>query len=178
MSSIKNIVFYVGLVISVILAFLAYNERTKDNSNLYQLVPAVLYNVRIQSKNIQSTSSAGSITIVNNNTQYELYNQYKYTVDGKEYIGEYLNGSYNSYSIVQNEINNRMANKNINVYYEKANPSKSVINYSKNNLMGYAIGSVVVLIISLIIKFGNFSNITYTSPISTPNRVIIFNNRS
>jgi hypothetical protein len=150
MSSVKEIVFFIGLVISVILGYLAYNERTKDNSNLYQLVPAVLYNVKIQSKNVQSTSSTGSITIVNNNTQYDLYNQYKYTVDGKGYTGEYLNGSYNSYLIVQNEINNRMANKNINVYYEIANPSRSVLNYSRNNLIAYAAGAVIVLILSLL----------------------------
>ena len=82
MSVIQDILFYIGLVISIIFGYLAYNERLNDNSNLYQLVPAVVYNVRIQSKNIQSASSTGSLTI-NNNTQYDLYNQYIYTVNGK-----------------------------------------------------------------------------------------------
>jgi len=176
MSVIQDILFYIGLVISIIFGYLAYNERSKDNSSLYKLVPAVLYNVRIQNRNVQSTSSAGSITIVNNNTQYDLYNQYKYTVDGKEYLGEYFNGSYTSYLFVQNEINRRIANKNINVYYEIANPSKSVQNYLKNNFIPYAIGAVIVLIISLVIKF---STITYMVPMNNqmnPNRVIIYNN--
>ena len=176
MSAIQEIGFYIGLVISIILGYLAYNERSKDNSNLYQLVPAVLYNVRVESKSVQNTSSTGSITIINNNTQYNLYNQYKYTVDGKEYTGEYLNGNYTSYLIVENEIKNRKANKNINVYYEKANPSRSVQNYSKNNLIAYAIGAIIVLIISFLIKFGTFS---YMPPMNNqmyPNRVIIYNN--
>lgn len=176
MSAIQEIGFYIGLVISIILGYLAYNERSKDNSNLYQLVPAVLYNVRIQSKNVQSTSSTGSLTIVNNNTQYDLYNQYKYKVDGREYTGEYLNGSYTSYLVVQNEINNRMANKNINVYYEKANPSRSVQNYSKNNLIAYAAGAIIVLILSLLVKFGTFSYMTPMNNQMNPNRVIIYNN--
>jgi len=153
----KNVIFIIGLIISSILSYFAYSESAVDNTNLYQEIKAKIFNVKINDAVETSTSSVANIKIVNNKTVYNLVAQYKYIVDGETYTGEYPVGKFNNILTAQANIKRLTeVDSAITVFYEKAKPTKSVLRIQKNNFMGYAIFAVIVLIISLAIKFGKF----------------------
>ena len=153
----KNIVFIIGLIISSILSYFAYSELAVDNTNLYKEIKAKIFNVKINDAVETSTSSVANIKIVNNKTVYNLVAQYKYIVDGETYNGEYPVGKFNDILSAQANIKRLTeVDSAITVFYEKAKPSKSVLKIQKNNFWAYAIFAVIVLVISLAIKFGKF----------------------
>lgn len=164
----KNIAFIVGLIISSILSYLAYSELAVDNTNLYQEIKAKIYNVKMNNAVESSTSSVANIKIVNNKTVYNLFAQYKYLVDGETYTGEYPVGKFNDLLSAQANIKRLIeVDSAITVFYEKAKPSKSVLKIQKNNFIAYAIFAVMVLIISLAIKYGKFvaaETVPYNQP--------------
>jgi hypothetical protein len=144
MTLFRNIILIIGLILTVVFAYLAYNERNKDNSNLYQAIKANIVSVRQQ-------------PIYDNNTlryTYDMYVQYTYNVNNLNYTGEYLYGNYpeggqlGAYQQIM-----AGASTPIDIFYEKANPGKSVRTYAKNNLMTYIGLAVVSLVVGLIFKF-------------------------
>ena len=154
---LKNIVFIIGLIISSILSYFAYSELAVDNTNLYKKIKKKIFNVKINNAVETSTSSVANIKIVNNKTVYNLVAQYKYIVDGETYNGEYPVGKFIDILSAQANIKRLTeVDSAITVFYEKAKPSKSVLKIQKNNFWAYAIFAVIVLVISLAIKFVKF----------------------
>jgi len=63
-------------------------------------------------------------------------------------------------SMAQNEYNRIMQTASVNklsIYYEIANPGISAFNFPKNNAFGFFVGAIVVLIIGLVAKYGQFN---------------------
>jgi hypothetical protein len=158
MSILRDIGLLVGLIIAFILAFVAYRELSVDRTNLYQEVKARIYNVRNISSIETSTSTVANVKIINNRTVYNLTAQYRYLVNGKTYEGQFAVGKFRDILSAQNEIK-RLTTRDseITVFYKKATPSKSVRVIQKNNFIGYAVGAVFMVIISLVIKFAEFT---------------------
>jgi len=153
---LRTIGLVICLIIAVVLGYYGYKEISVDRTNLYQQIPADIISVSMNNRIINSQSKSNNITFINNKTVYDLIANYKYVVNEKEYFGSYNIGEYSSYFIATEEKNNIMNNPNrkkINIFYEKLNPSKSSLTISKNNSIGYFIGSAVFVVIGLVIKF-------------------------
>ena len=151
MFTVSDFVSIILLILACVFGYLAFNERSKDNSTLYQSVSAVIYDVYTEP---QYTTDANGYNYV----QYQLFPMYKYTVGQNQFVGRYLEGTYNegyqgvAYSRILN------GEKNMNVFYEKANPSNSARSFPKNNFMMYLVLTAVAIFIAIIVKFGKFSS--------------------
>jgi hypothetical protein len=158
MSILRDIGLVVGLIIALVLAFFAYRELSVDRTDLYQEVNAKISDVRIAQNIETSTSSVANVRIINNKTVFNLTAFYTYLVNGKVYTGQYPVGKFHNIIIAQNE-RNRLMNVSpiFKVFYKKAKPSKSVRVIKKNNFIGYAVGAVFMVILSLVIKFAEFT---------------------
>lgn len=158
MSVLRDIGLVVGLIIALVLAFFAYRELSVDRTDLYQEVKAKISDVRMASNIETSTSSVANVRIINNKTVYNLTAFYTYLVNGKVYNGQYPVGKFHNLMSAQNE-RNRLMNVSpiFTVYYKKAKPSKSVRVIKKNNFIGYTVGAIFVVILSLVIKFADFT---------------------
>jgi hypothetical protein len=171
---IRDIVLLICILGCIALAYFGYQELSKDNSSKYKQTQATVVNVLIKDNFVQTSSSVGNTKIINNTTQYEVWPQYQYTVDNKMYSGQYKLATYNSMSIAQNEYNRIMRTASIDklsIYYEIANPGNSAFNFPKNNAFGFFAGAVVVLIVGLVAKYGQFN---FAQPQRIEN-VVVFN---
>ena len=157
---IKDVVLLICILACIVLAYFGYQELSKDNSSKYSQIQATIVNVLLKDNFVQSSSSVGNTRIINNTTQYEVWPQYQYTVNNKIYSGQYKLATYNSMSMAQNEYNNIMKNptrQKITVFYEIANPGISAFSFPKNNSIGFFAGAVVILIVGLVVKFGQLN---------------------
>jgi hypothetical protein len=173
----KTVVLIICVIASVALGYFGYLELSKDNSSKYKQITANIVNVRLKDNYTQNTTTVGSTQIVNRITRYEVWPQYQYTVNGIKYIGEYKLALYNSMSDAQNEVNNIMrtpTRQKMSVYYEIDRPSRSALNFAKNNAVPFFAGSVVVLILGLIVGFGKFT-VGQPQPASDIKNVVVFN---
>jgi len=161
MSVVRDVFAVIFVVAACFFGFLAYTERNKDNSGLYQSISAIIYDVYTEP---QYTTDANGW----NHTEYKLYPMYKYTVGTNQYVGRYLEGTYaegfqgGAYSRIMN------GQKNINIFYEKANPSNSVLTFAKNNMVGYVIAVVIFLVLALISKVATFTPAPVYGPAPGP----------
>jgi len=170
----KDIILIICIIACIALAYFGYKELSKDNSSKYAQIQATIVNVRLKDNFVESTSSFGNTQIVDRRTEYEVWPQYQYTVNSKLYTGEYKFATYSSLFMAQNEYNDIMKNpvrQKISIFYEIKNPSNSAFSFPKNNAIGFFVGAVVVLIVGLIAKFGQF-NFVQTRPYEN---VVIFN---
>jgi len=157
---IRDIILVICLIGCIALAYFGYQELSKDNSSKYAQTQATVVNVLLKDNFVQTSSSVGNTKIINNTTQYEVWPQYQYTVNNKMYTGQYKLATYNSMSMAQNEYNRIMQTASVNklsIYYEIANPGISAFNFPKNNAFGFFVGAIVVLIIGLVAKYGQFN---------------------
>ena len=157
---IKDIVLLICITACIALAYFGYQELSKDNSSKYDQIQATIVNVLLKDNFVQSSSSVGNTKIIDRRTQYEVWPQYQYTVNNRIYNGQYKLATFSSMSMAQNEYNNIMKNptrQKLTVYYEKANPGNSAFSFPKNNAIGFFAGAVVLLIVGLVVKFGQFN---------------------
>jgi len=152
MSLTRDLFTSLFIILTGVFAVLASREYSKDNSSLYQKVNAKI-----------TESESESIYDDNNNKSINIYAVYKYTVDKNDYRGRYLHGNYSVLfqQMGYNEILN--GNRDIQVYYEKANPINSAKSFPKNNFVLYAGIAVAGVIAALIAAFVPVSSVRYNS---------------
>lgn len=172
-----KIILIICILVSLALGYFGYIELSKDNSSKYQQITAKIVDVRLKDNYSQNTTTVGNTQIINRTTKYELWPQYQYTVNDVIYNGQYKLGLFSSMSNAQNEINSIMrtpSRQKIQVYYEIEKPTRSALNFEKNNATAFFIGSVVVLILGLIAGFAKFTP-GRQQPDSDIKNVVIFN---
>lgn len=149
-----------SIILAVTLGYFAYLEHTKDNSILHQSIQATIMKVLIKERDVTGNSaSIGGITIVNKRKTYEVWPQYQYKVNNVLYTGEYKTNVYNSISAAQNEYNYVMNNnKQIKIFYVRANPKSSALSYPKNNMKPYLIGACVAGVVAIITRYSTRAN--------------------
>jgi hypothetical protein len=152
MSLTRDLFTSLFIILTGVFAVLASREYSKDNSSLYQKVNAKI-----------TESESESIYDDNNNRSINIYAVYKYTVDKNDYRGRYLHGNYSVLfqQMGHDEILN--GKRDIEVYYEKANPSNSAKSFPKNNFILYAAITVACVIGALIAAFVPVASVSYNS---------------
>jgi hypothetical protein len=157
---IKTIIAIVTIIIGIVFLVLGVREIYIDNSDKYQSTAAEIYDVRIETKYIdRERLNFGGLSVRETNTEYQLYNQYKYKVGDLDFTGEFKAGKVPTMVAAKNEKDRIIKEKNkITIYYLKSGPKQSGLTFDKNNSFLYFVLTTVCLIIGLVVYFGTFKN--------------------
>jgi hypothetical protein len=166
-SSPRNIIVIVLIVVAIVCGVLGVRESYKDNTSLYTPSTAKVTNYSIESRqrNIDRSSTRfGNGAVVYNSTlvtEYSATMTYEYEVNKVKYTGKFYGAMSNQPTFsMDRESVDRMGKdyvgKTVPIFYETANVGNSTVHVDKNSSMMYFIISGILLIIALIAKFANF----------------------
>lgn len=157
---IANIFFAICLIATITFGILAVRESTRDRSANYQQIDAKIIRISIRESDISDGyTRVGNVTIVRRHKVYQLWPTYQYDVGSKAYMGEYLANTFNSSDAAQLAYSNIMG-KPVTVYYDKTNPSHSMLTFDKNNAKYLLVGMFLSMFAGVMVKlpYGRMSN--------------------
>jgi len=162
---IVNILFAICIIATMTFGILAFRERNRDHSTNYQQINAKIIRMSIRDQDVNDGyTRVGNVSIVRRHKIYQMWPTYQYDVGGTAYLGEFMANTFNSSEMAQLEYSNIMANparQQVVVYYDKTNPSKSMLTFDKNNnTKYYLVGMFLSMFVAVMVKlpYGRMSS--------------------
>jgi hypothetical protein len=154
---IKNIFAILLGIVGIVLIVFAIREFAVDNSSKYDAIAGEVYDVRIQTEYIDRENlSIGNLSVRQTDTEYLLFNQYKFKLGDNFYTGEYQSIRVPTMNAAQAEKERIMKAKDkVTIYYLKSDPKQNGLTFNKNNSMAFFIFSIICFVLSVALFFGN-----------------------